>query len=71
MKSAMGCMHGTVTLHRSILSIKGQFLITDIYLCDGTWRVSPKLPTGKPTKLSITELGFGRVKSQLNQWKYF
>jgi hypothetical protein len=27
-----------VTIHR------GGVLVTDIYLCDGTWRVSPKLP---------------------------
>ena len=28
----------TVTLNR------GAVLVTDIYLCDGTWRISPKLP---------------------------
>ena len=34
----------------SILN-KGEFLITDIYLCDGNWRVSPKLPPGPPAKV--------------------
>lgn len=28
---------------------KGEFLITDVYLCDGTWRVSPKLAAGPAT----------------------
>ncbi len=32
---------------------KGDFLITDVYLCDGTWRVSPKLPTGKNLTLQL------------------
>ena len=31
---------------------KGDFLMTDIYLCDGTWRVEPKLPAG-PVKLKV------------------
>lgn len=36
-----------VTLNR------GQFLITDIYLCDGTWRVSPKMsvPSGQELRV--------------------
>jgi hypothetical protein len=32
---------------------KGDFLITDVYLCDGTWRVSPKLPTGQTLTLRL------------------
>ena len=36
-----------VTLNR------GQFLITDIYLCDGTWRVSPRMsvPSGQELRV--------------------
>jgi hypothetical protein len=34
---------------------KRDFLITDVYLCDGTWRVSPKLPTGG--KLTVQFVG--------------
>jgi hypothetical protein len=33
---------------------KGDFLITDVYLCDGIWRVSPKLPTGQTLTLRLT-----------------
>ena len=33
---------------------KGDFLITDVYLCDGTWRVSPKLPTGQTLTLRLS-----------------
>ncbi len=29
---------------KSVTINRGDVLITDIYLCDGTWRVSPKLP---------------------------
>jgi hypothetical protein len=32
---------------------KGDFLITDVYLCDGTWRVSPKLPIGQALTLRL------------------
>lgn len=32
---------------------KGDLLITDIYLCDGTWRVSPKLPKRKTVSLQL------------------
>ena len=32
---------------------KGDFLITDVYLCDGTWRVSPLLPTGETLTLQV------------------
>jgi hypothetical protein len=32
----------------------GDFLITDVYLCDGSWSVTPKLPTGQPATLSLT-----------------
>ncbi len=31
----------------------GDFLIVDAYLCDETWRVSPKLPTGKALTLQV------------------
>jgi hypothetical protein len=33
---------------------KGDFLITDVYLCDRTWRVSPKLPIGQTLTLRLT-----------------
>jgi len=39
---------------------KGEFVITNIYLCDGSWRISPKLPAGQPAELRIV----GRFKSQ-------
>ena len=32
---------------------KGDFLVIDAYLCDETWRVSPKLPTAKTLTLQI------------------
>jgi hypothetical protein len=31
---------------------KGDYVITDTYLCDGTWRASPKLPVGRPLPVS-------------------
>jgi hypothetical protein len=32
---------------------KGDFVITDVDLCDETWRVSPKLPIGQDLKLRL------------------
>ena len=32
---------------------KGDFLIIDTYLCDETWRASPKLPTAKTLTLQV------------------
>ena len=32
----------------------GQFLITDIHLCDGYWAVEPKLPEDVPARLTLT-----------------
>jgi hypothetical protein len=32
----------------------GQFLITDIHLCDGSWAVEPKLPEDVPARLILT-----------------
>jgi hypothetical protein len=32
---------------------KGDFLIIDAYLCDETWRASPKLPTAKTLTLQV------------------
>jgi hypothetical protein len=32
---------------------KGDFLVTDVYLCDGTWRASPELPTGQNLTLRL------------------
>lgn len=29
---------------KSVTVDRGEVLVTDVYLCDGTWRVSPKLP---------------------------
>jgi hypothetical protein len=34
----------------------GQFLITDIYLCGGSWRVSPKMPISSRQKLTVVGL---------------
>jgi hypothetical protein len=39
---------------------KGQFLITDIYLCDGSWRVSPRMALSSGQKLMIA----GRFKQE-------
>jgi hypothetical protein len=33
---------------------KGEFLITDINLCDGSWLVTPKLPSNSATMLMLT-----------------
>jgi hypothetical protein len=38
----------------------GQFLITDIYLCDGSWRVSPRMATPSGQKLTVV----GRFKQE-------
>ena len=40
-----------------------EFLITDIYLCDGTWRVSPRLPAGRRLMLQIR----GRFKNEVSK----
>ena len=42
---------------------KGDFLIEDIYLCDGTWRITPQLPVGQPAKLRI----IGRFQNQTDK----
>jgi hypothetical protein len=31
----------------------GEFLITDVYPCDGSWYVSPKLPSGQDATLRL------------------
>lgn len=31
----------------------GQVLVTDIYLCDGSWRVSPRMPMASGQKLTL------------------
>lgn len=33
---------------------KGEFLITDIDLCDGSWQVEPQLPSNKMFQLKLT-----------------
>ena len=38
----------------------GQFLITDIYLCDGSWRVSPRMAISSGQKLTVV----GRFKQE-------
>ena len=38
----------------------GQFLITDIYLCDGSWRVSPRMAISSGRKLTVV----GRFKQE-------
>jgi hypothetical protein len=43
----------------------GQFLITDIYLCDGSWRVSPKMPISSGQKLTVV----GRFKQERDEEK--
>jgi hypothetical protein len=43
---------------------KGDLLITDIYLCDGTWRVSPKLPKQKTVSLEL--VGRFTMKAEKN-----
>jgi hypothetical protein len=35
---------------------KGDFSIEDIYLCDGTWRISPLLPLPNPAGSPVVEL---------------
>jgi hypothetical protein len=42
---------------------RGEFIITDIYLCEGTWQASPKLPAGQPAKLQVV----GRFKNQADK----
>jgi len=32
----------------------GDFLITDVFFCDGSWLVSPRLPSGQRVTLSVT-----------------
>jgi hypothetical protein len=38
----------------------GQFLVTDIYLCDGSWRVSPRMAIPSGQKLTV----IGRFKQE-------
>ena len=33
----------------------GQFLIADIYLCDGSWRVSPRMAISSGQKLTVVD----------------
>ena len=46
----------------------GDFLITNVYLCDGSWYVSPKLPSGQPATLSLT--GRFRIPPNKDAVKY-
>ena len=41
----------------------GDFVITNVYLCDGSWYASPKLPSGQPATLSLT----GRFRIPANE----
>lgn len=43
---------------------KGGFLITDVYLCDGTWRASPKLPKRQTVNLQL--VGRFTMKAEKN-----
>jgi hypothetical protein len=46
---------------RSVSTLNnGQFLVTDIYLCDGTWRVSPRMTISSGQKLTVV----GRFKQE-------
>jgi hypothetical protein len=44
----------TVNYPATLALSAGDFLITNVYLCDGSWYVSPKLPSGQSATLSLT-----------------
>jgi len=46
----------------------GDFLITDVYPCDGSWFASPKLPPGQTATLSLT--GRFRIASSADAVKH-
>jgi hypothetical protein len=45
----------------------GQFLITDIYLCDGSWRVSPRMSIASGQELKVV----GRLKQEREEGEEF